>query len=91
MKTLLKPGDMIRIRSDIEIGHRYKMINQSQSDTYLKEMLPPNTMLTIHSVTDNGKYRLIDDNEWDHMSFFTYTDTMFDPEILNLIAYERLI
>ena len=92
MKTLLKPGDMIRIRDDIKTSTLYKMLNDdSISNSWLNEdMLPAGTLVEIvniandqyivHSIDKASKsYSDIDDDFW------LYTDEMFDPEMIRLL------
>ena len=91
MDTLLKPGDMIRIRDDIKIDTSYKMLNDdSTKNSWLNEdMLPAGTLVEIVNISNNqyvvrsidkvDKSSNIDDEFW------LYTDEMFDPEMIRLL------
>jgi hypothetical protein len=92
MDTLLKPGDIIRIRNDIEEGIPYKMFNDaSTKNSWIDEdMLSAGTLVEIvdiandqyvvHSIDKAAKsYSDIDDDFW------LYTDEMFDPEMIRLL------
>lgn len=92
MDTLLKPGDIIRIRNDIEEGISYKMLNDiSIKNSWIDEdMFPAGTLVEIvniandqyvvHSIDKAAKsYSDIDDDFW------LYTDEMFDPEMIRLL------
>ena len=91
METLLKPGDMIRIRDDIKIDTSYKMLNDdSTKNSWLNEdMLPAGTLVEIVNISSNqyvvrsidkvDKSSNIDDEFW------LYTDEMFDPEMIRLL------
>jgi hypothetical protein len=92
MDTLLKPGDIIRIRNDIEEGISYKMLNDTSiKNSWINEdMLPAGTLVEIiniandqyivHSIDKAAKsYSDIDDDFW------LYTDEMFDPEMIRLL------
>ena len=98
MATLLKPGDMIRIRNDIEEGICYKMYNDASiGNSWIKEdMISPGTLVEIKEVS-NGQYivqsiqpkaqssRLLESED-----FWSYTDGMFDPDLLNILITERI-
>lgn len=98
MRTLLEIGDMIRIREDIKENVRYEMIlNTDEKNSWLKdEMLPANTLVKIISIA-NGQYRVervdsinkTSDNDYCKDTFWGYTDTMFDPEMLILLYKDR--
>jgi hypothetical protein len=92
MDTLLKPGDIIRIRNDIEEGISYKMLNDAsiKNGWVDEDMLPAGTLVEIvniandqyvvHSIDKAAKsYSDIDDDFW------LYTDEMFDPEMIRLL------
>lgn len=92
METLLKPGDMIRIRDDIKTCTPYKMLNDdSIRNSWLDEdMLPAGTLVEIVDIFDNQyivhsidkvakSYSSMDDEFW------LYTDEMFDPEMIRLL------
>ena len=92
METLLKPGDMIRIREDIQQYTTYKMINDSDiGNTWIEEdMLPAGTLVEIVNIS-KGQYivkRLDESKEKDEYlddDFWLYTDQMFDPEMLIML------
>jgi hypothetical protein len=92
METLLKPGDMIRIREDIQQCTTYKMINDSDiGNTWIEEdMLPAGTLVEIVNIS-KGQYivkRLDESEEKDEYfddDFWLYTDQMFDPEMLIML------
>lgn len=98
MATLLKPGDMIRIRNDIEEGVSYKMLNDASiRNAWINEdMLPPGTLIEIKSIS-NGQYtvtsiepkrtssKFLEPDE-----FWLYTDEMFDPDLLEILMIERI-
>ena len=92
METLLKPGDMIRIRDDIKASTLYKMLNDdSTSNSWINEdMLPAGTLVEIVDISSNQyivhsidkvakSYSKMDDEFW------LYTDEMFDPEMIRLL------
>lgn len=93
--TLLKPGDMIRIRDDIKEGVTYRMIlNDCNSNSWIEnEMAPAGTLVTITNITLDGQYQI----DYDHNmynfdfdpEFWCYTDEMFDPEFICLLFAER--
>lgn len=98
MDTLLKPGDMIRIREDIKQCVTYKMLNNDKiGNTWIEEdMLPPGTLVEIVDISDgqyivqhldkldrDSKYFITDD-------FWLYTDQMFDPEMLIMLVGSML-
>ena len=96
MNTLLKPGDMIRIREDIKEGINYKMFNDNDiKNSWIKEdMLPAGTLVEIVNISHKQyvvnaideiyrPYSDIDDEFW------LYTDEMFDPELLVLLLEDR--
>lgn len=92
METLLKPGDMIRIRKDIGPDVSYKMINNNRvSNSWIEdEMLPPGTLVEIvdiaqeqyvvHSLDIKRNKYTYDDEFW------LYTDQMFDPDMLDMLV-----
>lgn len=92
METLLKPGDMIRIRKDINPDVSYKMINNNRvSNSWIEdEMLPPGTLVEIvdiaqeqyvvHSLDIKRNKYTYDDEFW------LYTDQMFDPDMLDMLV-----
>lgn len=92
METLLKPGDMIRIRKDIDPGVSYKMINNNRaSNSWIEdEMLPPGTLVEIVDIAQ-GQYVVhsldIKRNKYTYDDeFWLYTDQMFDPDMLDMLV-----
>ena len=94
METLLKPGDMIRIRKDIKQSISYKMLNDKElNNTWIKkDMLPPETLVEIINIS-SGQYvvRPLDKINRDleyivEDDFWLYTDEMFDPEMLAMLT-----
>ena len=92
METLLKPGDMIRIRDDIEEGISYCMIldNETTNSWIDEDMLPAGTLVKIINIS-SGQY-VVNAIDYVHKKdsnlgddFWLYTDQMFDPESLALI------
>ncbi len=84
METLLKPGDMIRIREDIEEGKTYRMIlNKESKNSWIAEnMLPAGTLVKIVNIS-SGQY-VVNSVDYKHDDksddeFWLYTDQMFDP------------
>ena len=99
MKTLLQPGDMIRIRNDISEAVEYHMIlNTTSVNGWVKyEMAPAGKLITIKEVTDNGQYYVHYDStdkekekRFCSMDFWHYTDEMFDPESIQILLEERI-
>ena len=97
METLLKPGDMIRIRKDIKQSVTYKMLNNDKiGNTWIEEdMLPPGTLVEIVDISD-GQYivRHLDKLKrnpkyFEDDDFWLYTDQMFDPDMILLLYEER--
>ena len=88
MKTLLQPGDKIRIRSDIKEQVRYKMKTSDHGDTFLLnsseiQTIKPGQMVTIKRIR-HGKYVLEEEG------FFNYTDEMFEPDVIEFLYEEYL-
>ena len=93
METLLKPGDMIRIREDISEQYRYKMIfdNDNKNSWIRSVMAAPGTLVTIQGIADCGQY-ITDyscDEDFKIEGFWSYTDEMFDPDMLSILLEER--
>jgi hypothetical protein len=98
METLLKPGDMIRIRKDIGEGITYKMYNDASiGNGWIKEdMISPGTLVEIKDIS-NGQYivqsiepKKAYSNFLESEDFWLYTDGMFDPNLLNMLITERI-
>ncbi len=94
METLLKPGDMIRIREDIKQSVMYKMLNNDKiGNTWIEDdMLPPGTLVEIVDISE-GQYIVqhLDklDRNYKYLEnddFWLYTDQMFDPEMLIMLV-----
>ena len=84
MKALLQVGDKVRIRKDIESRSGYKMKTMNVENCYIpKKMCNPGELVTIAKVSKYG-YKLVEED------FYTYTDEMFDPEIINFLYEEFL-
>ena len=83
-QTLLQVGDKIRIREDIRESIYYGMKTYNYSNCYLYgKMAKPGSLVTIRDIGKYG-YRLIEED------FFTYTDEMFDPELIEFLYEEYL-
>ena len=84
MKTLLQPGDKIKIRSDIQNGKRYKMKTNNRDDIYFNDsMIKAGTWVTIKTIK-HDTYRLEEE------SLCNYTDEMFDSDIIEYLYEEYL-
>ena len=89
MKTLLEPGDMIRIRKDIKEDMSYKMIfNSDSSNSYIKHMAKPGELIKIRTITTFGQYK-IESKTSKYAELWDYTDEMFDPESIQLILENK--
>ena len=93
METLLKPGDMIRIRNDIEDYMDYSMIfdSDNKNSWICSAMAAPGTLVTIQRIADCGQY-ITDysrDEDCKIEGFWNYTDEMFDPDMLSILLEER--
>jgi len=98
MATLLKPGDMIRIRDDIGEGITYKMYNDASiGNSWIEEdMISPGTLVEIKDIS-NGQYivqsiepKKESSKSLESEDFWLYTDGMFDPDLLNMLVTERI-
>ena len=84
MKTLLQPGDKVKIREDIRDRQNYRMKTNNKEDMYiLHSMIGPGAMVTIKSIVHNT-YRLEEE------SLCNYTDEMFDPDLIEYLYEEYL-
>ena len=82
-KTLLQVGDKVRIREDIRENVYYKMKTYDYSNCYIYgKMAEPGSLVTIQ--LSNTGYRLVEED------FFTYTDEMFDTELIDYLYEEYL-
>ena len=83
-QTLLQVGDKVRIREDINDYKHYGMKTYNYSNCYLSgKMINPGKLVTIKEIGKYG-YRLIEED------FFTYTDEMFEPELIEFLYEEYL-
>ena len=92
METLLKPGDMIRIREDINDYELYCMIlDTGNKNSWVDSMAGPGSLVTIIKITNDGQYitDYSDDNECGIKEYWNYTDEMFDPEMLSMLLEDR--
>lgn len=97
MNTLLNVGDIIRIRDDIKENIKYEMIlNTDRTNNWVAhEMLPAGTLVQIINVM-HGQYRVqalaedgnIIKNEMPD-DFWSYTDLMFNPALLEIVLEDR--
>ena len=88
METLLKPGDMIRIRKDINEYEQYYMILDTENkNSWVESMAGPGSLVTIKRITEDGQYitDYSNDNEFGIEEYWNYTDEMFDPEMISLL------
>lgn len=89
MKTLLKIGDVLKIRDDIqyfETKYRMKHEDDFYKESYTKTMLPPGSMATISDikiVQGHTIYKVKED------PVFNYVDEMFDPELIEFLYKNR--
>ena len=82
-KTLLQVGDKVRIREDIRENVYYKMKTYDYNNCYIYgKMAEPGKLVTIRQ--SNAGYRLEEEG------FFTYTDEMFDTELIDYLYEEYL-
>ena len=82
-QTLLQVGDKVRIREDIRENVYYEMKTYNYSNCYLYgKMAKPGSLVTIKQ--NNAGYRLVEED------FFTYTDEMFDLELIEFLYEEYL-
>ena len=82
-QTLLQVGDKVRIREDIRESVYYEMKTYNYSNCYLHgKMAKPGSLVTIKQ--NNAGYRLVEED------FFTYTDEMFDLELIEFLYEEYL-
>lgn len=78
--TILKPGDKIKIREDINDVEFYCMADNEKRERWLgvEKMAKPGQLVTIKDII-NGTYRINEE------PVFNYTDDMFDPGVINLL------
>ena len=92
METLLKPGDMIRIREDIQESVDYYMkLDTGNKNSWVDSMAGPGDLVTIIKITNDGQYitDYSNDNECGIKEYWNYTDEMFDPDMLLILLEER--
>ena len=83
-QTLLQVGDKVRIREDIKENVYYEMKTYNYNNCYLYgKMINSGELVTIKDIGKYG-YRLVEED------FFTYTDEMFDPELIEFLYEEYL-
>jgi hypothetical protein len=82
MKTLLKPGDVLKIRNDIQENVTYHMkLSEDIADNWIgKYMAKPGEDFVIDTIL-HGKYMRKDD-------MYGYTDEMFDPDLIDYLYKE---
>lgn len=87
METLLKPGDMIRIREDIQRDVNYCMkLDMENKNSWVDSMAGPGDLVTITRITSDGQYITdYSDDECGIEDYWLYTDEMFDPEMIRLL------
>ena len=84
MKTLLQPGDKIKIRKDIKDKNKYGMKTNNRIDVYLDNaMMAPGSIVTIKAIV-HDTYRLEEEG------LCNYTDEMFEPDLINYLYEEYL-
>ena len=82
-QTLLQVGDKVRIREDIRENVYYKMKTYDYNNCYIYgKMAEPGSLVTIQ--LSNMGYRIEEEG------FFTYTDEMFDTELIDYLYEEYL-
>lgn len=84
MKTLLQPGDKIKIRADIKQAKYYKMKTTEVQDTWIRaNMVQPGETVTIRRVF-HGRYQVEEDK------LCSYTDEMFEPDLIEFLYQDYL-
>lgn len=84
MKTLLQPGDKIKIRTDIKQFQQYKMKTTDIQDTWIRaNMAQPGDTVTIRGVL-HGRYQIEEDR------LCNYTDEMFEPDLIEFLYQDYL-
>lgn len=84
MKTLLQPGDKIKIRADIKQAQQYKMKTTDVQDTWIKaNMAQPGSTVTIKRIL-HGRYQIEEDR------LCSYTDEMFEPDLIEFLYQDYL-
>jgi hypothetical protein len=84
MKTLLQPGDKVKIREDIRDKQKYRMKINNKEDIYISNaMMASGSIVTIKSIVHNT-YRLEEE------SLCNYTDEMFEPDLIDYLYEEYL-
>lgn len=97
-KTLLKVGDIIRIRSDIKENIRYRMkLNPKLDNLWIGAyMADAGTLVQIVDISFEQYIVIPADNsikegstEYDNFIFWSYTDEMFDPLMIQILLEDR--
>ena len=84
MKTLLQPGDKIKIRADIKQAQSYKMKTTEVQDTWIRaNMAQPGATVTIRRIL-HGRYQIEEDR------ICSYTDEMFEPDLIEFLYQDYL-
>lgn len=84
MKTLLQPGDKIKIRADIKQAQSYKMKTSEVQDTWIRaNMAQPGETVTIKRIL-HGRYQIEEDR------LCSYTDEMFEPDLIEFLYQDYL-
>lgn len=82
-QTLLQVGDKVRIREDIKENVYYSMKTYNYNNCYIYgKMAEPGSLVTI--IKSSAGYRIEEED------FFTYTDEMFDTELIDYLYEEYL-
>ncbi len=82
-QTLLQVGDKVRIREDIRENVYYSMKTYNYNNCYIYgKMAEPGSLVTI--IKSSAGYRIKEEG------FFTYTDEMFDTELIDYLYEEYL-
>ena len=82
-QTLLQVGDKVRIREDIKENVYYSMKTYNYNNCYIYgKMAEPGSLVTI--IKSSAGYRIEEEG------FFTYTDEMFDTELIDYLYEEYL-
>ena len=63
--------------------------NLNAHDMFIEAMGSPGDLVVIAGINDNGYYRVLDAKG--NPSVFTYTDTMFDKNMIDMLLEERLL
>jgi hypothetical protein len=89
MKTLLKIGDVLKIRDDIKYHEtEYRMMHENDfhKESYTPNMMPPGSIVTISDIKiiqGHTIYKIAED------PIFNYVDEMFDQELMKYLYNNR--